>query len=217
MIEEGVTRFVADHTEAPLRDRTEKWRALSAWRSVLAQLGLIGADRLRYGGIGFGNLSARLEGRAFVITGTQTGSIPRLEAKHFARVAAAWPGENRVQSDGPVRPSSESMTHAAIYQARSDVGAVFHTHAPLIWRHATALEMHTTPRNIDYGTPEMASLVSAAVRKPSGALAMLGHEDGVVVWGPTIEAAGTATVALFALAQMEAQKSQTPSSEPDGV
>ncbi len=204
MIEEGVTRFSADHAQAPLPDVRNVWRALNAWRDVLRMLGLIGADPERYGGIGFGNLSARaeLDGPAFIITGTQTGARVECTENDYCRVEQAWTLENRVRSVGPTRPSSESMTHAAVYAANAQVHAVFHTHAPEIWAAAQALGLATTTPDVDYGTPEMARQVEAHVATSRvGALAMLGHEDGVVVWAPTADEAGALTVTLAARAR----------------
>lgn len=198
-VQEGVTRFRIDHDDRAHDVDLALCASLDAWRGVLMRLGLIGAAPARYEGIGFGNLSARTPS-GFVITGTQTGHLATLAPSDFAHIDAAWPAENRVQSHGTTRPSSESMTHAAVYSARSDVQAVFHTHAPAIWRVAERLGMATSPTDVDYGTPEMAALVSAEVVASTGAMAMLGHEDGVIVWAPTIEIAGAQTVALLARA-----------------
>ena len=54
---------------------------LNAWRQILYRLGLIGQDPHRYGGLGFGNVSIRLESgnaNSFIISGTQTGGLDRL-------------------------------------------------------------------------------------------------------------------------------------------
>src|SRR5581483_9370224 len=72
--QEGVTKFDLAYTpSAPLPMTSVA--ALIAWRMILWRLGLIGLDPARYGGVGFGNVSARLPGARrgqarFAISGT---------------------------------------------------------------------------------------------------------------------------------------------------
>src|SRR5262249_35839367 len=127
-------------------------RVLSAWREVLARLSLVGRDPARYEGLGYGNLSARLAPfgdvgrgrRRFLVTGSQTGGIPDLTLDHYCVVERYDVARNTVHSLGPVRPSSESLTHGAIYDAAPAARFVFHAHAPEIWRAARALGLPVT-------------------------------------------------------------------------
>ena len=69
---EGVIKFHVEHeTEAGCgeSDIVE----LTKWRKELRTAGLVGQDLARYGGLGFGNLSKRLEDGTFLITASQTG------------------------------------------------------------------------------------------------------------------------------------------------
>ncbi|WP_457664738.1 class II aldolase/adducin family protein [Thiolapillus sp.] len=193
---EGVIKFHLEHTRAPalpLEDTAE----LRAWFVVLRQLNLLGQNPDRYLGFAYGNISQRY-GDGFVISGTQTSGRERLDAEHFSRVTGFDIHSNRLQSRGPCPPSSEAMTHGAVYQALSEAGAVFHVHSPDIWRHAKALGLPETDAAIEYGTPEMAEAVITLLRnRPAPVFSMGGHEDGIVAWGRSPRDAGIALMTVY--------------------
>jgi L-ribulose-5-phosphate 4-epimerase len=215
MEEEGVIKFRADHnTRALLASEDEAARALIGWRTLLWRLGVIGQDPPRYGGAGFGNVSARVgkhgdrRARPFVVTGTQTQAQERVDVRDFAVVTSWDEHKNHVTSGGPALPSSESLTHAALYDASAEIRAVFHVHAPEVFRAVLrgALAVPSTPPHVDYGTPAMAQAVLDLWRTtslPSGrVLVMRGHQDGVVSFGKTADEAGHAMTALLARAAL---------------
>jgi ribulose-5-phosphate 4-epimerase/fuculose-1-phosphate aldolase len=205
---EGVIQFRSEHTSGGLEPRlhAETARALGAWREVLARLGLLGQDPLLYQGYGYGNVSARVAPfggaprgrRRFLITGTQTAARRRVGLEDFCLVERWDVALNRVQSSGPVPPSSESLTHAAIYDAAPAARAVLHGHAPEIWRHARALGIPISDPRAGNGTPEMAREVDRLFRESTLSsvqlLAMGGHEDGVIAFGASLEEAGRVLV-----------------------
>ena len=82
---------------------------------------------------------------------------------------------------GPIRPSSEALTHAAIYDAFESIRYVFHVHSPDIWRQSQWLSLPSTSADIAYGTVDMALALKklAGASGPEGIMTMLGHEDGV--------------------------------------
>lgn len=197
---EGVTKFELDYrAAAPLA--LEDIATLNAWRSILWRLGMIGLDPRRYGGVGFGNVSRRY-GSRFVISGTQTGGVPRLDARHYVVVEQADPARNHVVARGPIAPSSESLTHAMVYALDVAVQYVFHVHCPEIWRRAAALGLPATARGVAYGTPamaaEMARLYTAGPFRVQGIVVMLGHEDGVIGIGRDADDAGLRLLAVLA-------------------
>lgn len=202
---EGVIKYQLDFTEgSPVEE--EQVREINAWRRIFFLLGLIGQDPARYGGYGFGNVSCRVkgEGNAFVISGTQTAHLPELNTEHYAIVTSCDPVRNHIVAKGPVKPSSEALTHGAIYQADSTINYVFHVHSPAIWRQAARLAIPVTPSNALYGTPEMAkeieTVLTAAGSREKHIIAMGGHEDGIVTFGATAEQAGQVLVSYFSRA-----------------
>lgn len=207
---EGVIKFATTHQSGPLpRAAAELVGLLAGWRRILFDLELLGRDGERYQGAAFGNLSARLGpfpgergARPFAITGTQTSGRRDLTAEDFCVVSAADVRRNHVTSHGPARPSSESMTHATVYDAAPTIRAVFHVHAPAIFR--ARLGLPETAPGVDYGTPAMAQEVARLWRSsslPEGRVfIMRGHEDGVVSFGKNVDEAGGALIAVLARA-----------------
>ncbi len=208
-MEEGVIKFDLQYTEAdPPSART--LAELNAWRRILWQLALIGQDPDRYGGYGFGNISQRIPPldapagkRQFVISGTQTGGLETLGAAHYSRIERYDPQANRVVAEGPVRPSSESLTHGMLYDLDTNIHAILHVHSPHIWQHASALDIPVTDAAVAYGTPEMAQEAGRLFRETDvlhkGIFSMGGHEDGIVAFGTTPGEAGS--ILLLALAK----------------
>lgn len=209
-LKEGVIKFDLTFTSAPplpLQDLRE----INAWRRILRLLGLTGQDPERYDGLGYGNISRLLEPfdapasrRRFVISGTQTGGLSDLNEEHYALVTECEPERNRVVAEGPIRPSSEALTHGTLYQADSSLRFIMHVHSPEIWRRARELKIPLTDEGAAYGTPDMAAEVRRLLLQPSvregRIFAMGGHEDGLVAFGRTSEEAGTVLVNLLALA-----------------
>lgn len=186
---EGVIKFdLTFHEEVLTRPDVGK---LSAWRSVMKALGLVGETPLRYDGYGFGNMSQRCDA-GFVISGTQTGNLDDVSLSDYA-VCDVWDlGRNAVSGRGQVKPSSESLSHAAVYDVSGDINCAFHAHSPDIWHQARRLGIPVTDPEVAYGTPEMAAEVRRLMTGMAmpGIFAMGGHEDGVFTFGSSLDEAG---------------------------
>ena len=161
------------------------------WRQMLFQYDLVGEVPDRYGGFGFGNISYRLP-QGFAITASQTGRAAILEAQHFALVTDWSLERNWLRAEGAMRPSSESLTHAAIYEANASIQAVFHVHSPELWGAQEMLCLPETSASIPYGTVEMAATLKALTQRlgAEGLIRMAGHEDGIVAWSTSPLGAG---------------------------
>ena len=211
---EGVIRFDVRHGHEPLDGRVfgETARTLAAWREILAHLRLLGRDAARYEGLGYGNVSARVGPfgdvargrRRFLVTGTQTAGLAHATLREFCLVESWDVGGNQVTSTGLVQPSSESLTHAALYDASPAIRVVLHAHAPDLWRQARALGLPVTDAGAANGTPamalEMARLFREGTLASTRIAAMGGHEDGVIALGGSAEEAGGVLVRQVARA-----------------
>jgi hypothetical protein len=204
MRHEGVIHFELEHEECSLESRRYGDLAckLVAWREMMALTGLVGQDETRYEGAGYGNVSARLGPpnlglgrRSFLITGTQTSGKRSIGLDDFSVVERYDYVRNWVLSRGRVRPSSESMTHAAAYDLSPRIRCVLHAHSPVLWRRARDLRLPMTDPAVPYGTPEMGKEVQRLYREtvlPERRIAAMGgHEDGIVVFGRSPEEAGS--------------------------
>ncbi|OOZ40165.1 class II aldolase/adducin family protein, partial [Solemya elarraichensis gill symbiont] len=123
---EGVTKYRLDFQQAPLPQPALALQ-LEPWRQRLCALGLIGGNNpARYDGLGFGNLSHRIKPGSsdFVISGTQTGHLEKMGSEAYALVTLCDPASNTIRAQGETPPSSEAMTHAAIYSAAPGAQAV---------------------------------------------------------------------------------------------
>jgi L-ribulose-5-phosphate 4-epimerase len=168
-----------------------KWlKELNRWRNHLYKAGLIGVYP---DGIGYGNISCRFQRDKFIITGTATGKLQRLNARHYTQVTDYNLDKNRVTCVGPIKASSESLTHALLYEHDKDINAVFHVHHAKLWKRLLKL-VPSTKANVEYGTIEMAREVRRLFKE--GGLAeqkifvMAGHEEGIVTFGKTMDEAG---------------------------
>lgn len=163
------------------------WLSIEAVRKKLYHSGGIGQDPLRYGGLGFGNISCRHAG-GFLISGSQTGHLPSLGPEHFAWVEKADITHNRLHASGPCQPSSEALSHAACYALGPQVNGVIHIHDPRLWRRA---HLPATPQGVGYGTVAMAQAVATLFpgQPDRGIFRMAGHEDGVMAFAPDLEQA----------------------------
>jgi ribulose-5-phosphate 4-epimerase/fuculose-1-phosphate aldolase len=200
---EGVIKYHLNHQHKPLPTNINL-NQLNAWRSVLFRLQLIGQNPQKYDGFGYGNISQRfmLNSSAFIISGTQTGHLAELSQDDYALIDSASVEHNQINSSGLTAPSSEALTHAGVYQQDANAQAVIHVHSPEIWRNTLALNLPHTEAEIAYGTIAMAQAVKALVNsQPVSQLplfTMLGHEDGVVAWGATLEQAAAVLIQQLA-------------------
>ena len=198
---EGVIQFRLDWHQAGTIHTD--LASLNAWRDILWKLGLIGEDPARYDGYGFGNVSRR-HGKddRFIISGTQTGHIEHLSPEHYALVTRFDVASNSVSAEGPVKPSSESMTHGVIYALHEDINCILHVHSPDIWQAAEALGLPSTDASVPYGTPAMAEEVKRLFTDTevtqAGIFSMAGHRDGIVAFGDSEQQAGLVLVSTLA-------------------
>lgn len=207
--EEGVSKFDLQYSGSPAVAAIDL-RELNAWRRLFRQLELIGQDPERYGGYGFGNVSQRVPPynapigkRPFIVTGTQTGALARLDDSHYVLVTEYSAQYNRIVATGPIKPSSESLTHGMIYNMDDMIHFVLHVHSPDIWQAAASLNIPETSAAVQYGTPEMAREVQRLFRetalKQKKIFSMRGHPDGVMSFGTTAQEAGGILIEALAM------------------
>jgi ribulose-5-phosphate 4-epimerase/fuculose-1-phosphate aldolase len=182
--DEGVTKFTLNHSECDL-DAEYSITELDRIRTMLFDDGLVGTDEF---GIGFGNVSIKCHG-GFLISGTGTGGVRCLGASGYCLVTQCDITCNSVCSVGPTAPSSESMSHGAIYAARDDIGSVIHGHSHSLWSALISAKFPATPDKVAYGTTAMAASVKEIVAytaTPFGLFVMAGHQDGLIAYGRNI-------------------------------
>ena len=195
MLEEGVRQYKLSFTPSGRIDFKER-ELLDSWRLRLQEAGLLGRDPKRYGGLAYGNISIRRSKapeNSFIVTGSQTSDWAPDERDVYAEVNAANILTNSLSARGAIEPSSEALTHAAIYQALERVGAVIHVHSPKIWESSNRLDIKCTPESLHAGTDALAVSIYETLQenpKIPGTLRLAGHEHGFISWGADIQSAG---------------------------
>lgn len=199
---EGVIQFAYGLTpwSDEQRPTTPEVASLLAWRKVIHQLGLIGARADRYDGYGYGNLSVRIAD-GFLISASQTSGSHEVTTDDFVSISS-WQFERFwVEAMGSQPPSSETLTHAMIYEGDPSVCCVLHAHNPEIWQRLGRLP--STSAETPYGSPAMANEVKALMSDKAErplVFTTRGHEDGVFVCGPNLETTAQTLINTYAQA-----------------
>jgi len=194
MILDGVIKYSLHHTTAPLIevDTSE----LQHWFKVCRKYNLLGQDPARYDGAAYGNISQKLD-TGFIITGTQVSGLDEIDNEQLCLVTQVDAANNQVYSEGPIKPSSESMTHATLYGADRAINAIIHVHSPELW----ARYLPSTSPDIAYGTPEMAEAVADLLKdadvRELGCIRMGGHEDGILFFSENMAQTGQKVVQIM--------------------
>lgn len=205
IIDDGVIKFsFSKYIETgPLSEN--EYLDLEKQRKKLFSLNLIGVYLPEK--IGFGNISIRADYEKiersnrvqFVISGTQTGGLSELNGLHYTRVVNFDQEAQSVVCYGPIKASSESLTHAAIYEASEKIKAVVHVHHEKLWLKMSAMNYPFTSKTTPYGTAQMADEVYGIVKgQRKGVLVMKGHQDGIIFYAENIEVATTMAKELLA-------------------
>lgn len=187
---EGFVKFNCHWSQSGPVISDEQFEIINSWREILYNMDLIGAYE---NGVGFGNISMRINhGHQFIITGSATGEIPELEPGHYVKVNSFNIDDNAVQCIGPLKASSESLTHAAIYLADPDINAIVHVHSIDLWNEL----IHTVPTTnpgMDYGTAGLAKDILRLFRDSDvyekRIIVMAGDRAGILTFGHEMDEA----------------------------
>lgn len=157
-------------------------------RKLLFEKKLIGCYS---NGIGYGNISVRHK-QGFIITGSATGHLKKLSKEDYSLVKNYNINNNELNCEGLTKASSESLSHAIIYEVSEQTNAVIHIHSLELWKNLIE-NVPTTNKEIEYGIPEMAyeikRLFSETKVKEKKVLVMGGHESGIISFGKDLEEA----------------------------
>jgi len=183
---EGVVKYSLDFTSKEISFEKE-YTVLEECRERLYSLGLIGAYS---DGIGYGNISHRINDTdTFLITATQTGELNNLSANKYSLVEDIDFKSFKTTAVGMSRPSSECITHGAIYSLDKEINAVVHIHNEKLWNFMLENDLLST-NDTPYGTPEMVEDVINIYKDKdvlsNNVFVMKGHFEGIVSFGKNI-------------------------------
>jgi len=187
---QGFVKFNCHWSQSGPVISDEQFEIINNWRDILFNMDLIGAYE---NGVAFGNISMRINSsNQFVITGSATGEIPELEPGHYVKVNSFNIDDNAVQCVGPLKASSESLTHAAIYVADPGANAVIHVHSIDLWNELIH-KVPTTNPSMDYGTIALAKDIFRLFRESDviekRIIIMAGDRAGIITFGHDMDEA----------------------------
>lgn len=190
---DGVIKYQLEFTPStPLK--TSEFEAIEQVRKRLFALKLIGVQD----GIGYGNISQKIDENSFIITGTQTGHLSSLNENHYSRIDEYQDREFYLKSSGAIKPSSEALTHGTIYNLHPDIKAVIHIHSKALWKFMLKSQNYLKTKDVEYGSMEMIEEVNRVFSTinplTNPKFVMSGHEDGVMVFGKSLK---EAEISLF--------------------
>lgn len=195
MIDEGVIKYNCNWVKEQLSVIVSP--DLKEWRDKMYELKLIG----EYSdvNIGYGNISEKL-GDNFLISGTQTGKIYPIKNNHFTLVTQYDINKNCLTCKGEIKASSESLTHAAVYEADESIKAIIHIHNKAMWVKLLN-QVPTTNKNVPYGTPNMALEIKRLFQETNVVhdkiIVMAGHDEGIIAFGKDLNEAGKVILGYF--------------------
>lgn len=191
---EGYVKFNCDWKQEQISISELVLSQMDESRKLLFGLGLVG---IYPDGIGYGNISVRINGLSFLITGTATGQFAQLDPQHYALVEGFDFAGNFISCSGLTKASAESLTHAAVYEILPETGAVVHVHSLELWEKYLNV-LPTTSPEVEYGTPEMASAIQNCISESTGNIIVMGgHREGILAFGHTLAEATSAILTIY--------------------
>lgn len=189
MIDEGYIKFKCDYYESE-KFWFKDFDTINYYRTILYIEKLIGIYDNK---ICYGNISIRMtDSDEFIITGTQTGQYDVLSSNQYANVFNYNLSENQISCYGPIKASSESLSHAVIYTNMPSIGSVIHIHSLELWNELID-KVPTTNKEAEFGTVEIAQDIIRLIKETDfpqkKILVMGGHQEGIITIGKTIKEA----------------------------
>ncbi len=189
MSEKDYTKFNCEwENKESITDETIK--DLNDCRNKLYTLGLMG---MKENGVGFGNISIRTKDKEFIISGTKTGGVEKATTKDYTLVDSYSFEKNYVHCVGEVKASSETLTHAAVYESSEKINAIIHVHNKEMWKKLLDT-IPITDSSTTYGTPELAydikNILSKEENLNKSIFLLSNHfDEGVVIFAKDIQSA----------------------------
>ena len=183
-MDEGYIKYKARWTKEQITVAPEIVREINLCRSKLFAKKWIG---MYPDGIGYGNISLKLNDKSFLISGSATGAIARTTINDYAIVDDYDIKNNHISCRGMVAASSESLSHAALYT--KETTHIVHIHSEKLWLD-NRNKFPTTDESIAYGTPEMAAELlrcKESIESDFGVIVMGGHWEGIIAYGNSYE------------------------------
>ena len=156
---------------------------LISWAAKLAELGFTPS----YGPGDHGNMSVRTD-QGLVITARATTKAS-LRAEDFVEVIGLQRRGSRavVRCRGTRLPSTDTLLHLRLYEARPDIGAILHGHDPATLAQAGSLELPMTKHSASVPSLE---LIEEVCRLTAQHTYIVMRDHGFLALGRSVDEAG---------------------------
>lgn len=197
-IDDGYIKFQCNLEKTGVVIPDAVFSEINKWREKMYLLNLIGAYE---NGVGFGNISIKIpDSNRFYVSGSATGNFKTTGPEHYVLVTGYNFYNNSLRCQGPLPASSESLSHAAMYEAHDRIRAVIHIHHLEMWEKGIK-KYPATREEYSFGTPEIAMNIAELLRNEStrknGIIIMGGHKEGILFFGKTLEETGNLSLKYY--------------------
>lgn len=190
MNKEGIIKFKYYCEDGSEEISDNLFDKINPVRNKLAEMGLIG----QYDdGLCYGNISIRESSTdEFFITASGTSNIKTINKEHYVKIIACDTNKNLCRYKGKGLPSSETLTHAIIYNLCKEAKSVIHIHNKKLWEELIG-KVPSTSKHARYGTIEMVEetkrLFDKGDAQKNKIIVMEGHEEGIISFGVSVNEA----------------------------
>ncbi len=179
-MEDGYIKFKIERIDKKIINDSDI-KELNIFRKKLKDMNLVG---MKDNGVGFGNISIRYK-KGFIITASATGGIKELTSNDYSYVYKHNLNENKIFCKGLKNASSESLSHAVIYEKNKNINSVIHIHSKKLWDKYYN-KLPTTDPKASYGTVEIAKDIKNKIEGDEGIIVMGGHEEGIISYSKNL-------------------------------
>lgn len=183
---EGLRKYKLEHLKLDLEELSKVAVKIESIRKKLYSRKYIGTDNT---GQSYGNISMKLSNsNIFVISSTQTGFKTTTSLNDYSLIFDYDLEQFTTKAFGLKEPSSETLTHACVYDCDNSISAIIHIHDFRLWEKMINSCCHNVTAEVPYGTAEMTietrKIVNDRNRKDQNDIfAMAGHHGGIVSYG----------------------------------
>jgi len=173
----SVIKFNCEWTKADISENVDD---IIRWYTVLFDLGYIGMADVPYG-----NISIRCKD-GFLITASGSGANRVITKEDISKVTKWAYDKNFIRCIGQKKASSESLSHAAVYDANKDVNAVIHVHTD---------KWELLKKSCNASSPQAkcgTAKIAYEIMKLKSPIVMGGHEGGMIFFGKDLDEVGAA-------------------------
>ncbi len=194
----GVQKFQCQLKKTP-GPELKYVHTLEKWRAIFHKIGLVGETET----LNYGHLSLKSADK-IIITGSQTGKYPHLNQNQYTSVTSCELAKLKVNAQGPIAPSNETLTHFVIYEANAKIKFIFQIYHNELWKMMKNKSHDFVSENASIDLLEMNSEIKKmANEKTMNVFFLKGSPGEIIAYGEDENLVGNKLLATYRLFQNE--------------